>query len=354
MKLIYPILTFLISFSLFSQAQTEKSYQIRTIAFYNLENLFDTINNPDTFDDDRTPTGKDHYTSQIYGDKIEKLSKVIAEIGTEQAKIPPVILGVVEVENHNVLKDIAANKSLEKYRYEIIHYNSPDRRGVDVAFMYQPKYFKPSSHEAFELRLWGSDGKRIYTRDQLLVSGYLDGELIHIIVNHWPSRRGGEKRSSPLREKAAQLTQKIITNLRAQDTEAKIIVMGDFNDDPINRSIKKGLDSQSDEEKTTATQLFNPFENMYKKGMSTLGYRDNVNLFDQILISKTLLKNNKQHLYKNYTFYKAHIYNPPYLTNQKGRYKGYPFRSYAGGNYTGGYSDHYPVNIFLIREMPNQ
>ncbi|WP_196891278.1 endonuclease/exonuclease/phosphatase family protein [Aureivirga marina] len=342
------VITCLISLQGFGQ-KNGKKYTIRTVAFYNLENLFDTINNPTTYDDDRTPTGKDHYTSKVYWDKIDKLSKVISEIGREKAKNSPVLLGVAEIENKEVLEDLANSKRLKRKNYGVIHFDSPDRRGVDVALLYQKKYFSPVDYKNYELKLWGDDGRRIYTRDQLLVKGYLDDELVYVIVNHWPSRRGGEKRSSPLREKAAALTKKIIDEIYEDEEDAKIMIMGDFNDDPNNKSIKNVLGAQKSKKVDDEEDLYNPFYKMYEQGMSTLGYRDNINLFDQIIISGSLIPEGKD--FDDYSFYKAGIFNPSYLTNSKGRYKGYPFRSYSFNNYTGGYSDHYPVYVYLIKEI---
>ncbi|WP_196885683.1 endonuclease/exonuclease/phosphatase family protein [Aureivirga sp. CE67] len=336
-----------VSIQVFGQ-KSGKKYSIRTVAFYNLENLFDTINNPDTYDDDRTPTGKDQYTSKVYWDKIDNLAQVISEIGTDKDKNGPVILGVSELETEGVLQDLVNNERIKKKNYGIIHFDSPDKRGVDVALLYQKKYFSPVDYKSYELKLWSDNGRRIYTRDQLMVKGYLDDELVYVIVNHWPSRRGGEKRSSPLREKAAALTKKIVDEILEEDDDAKIMIMGDFNDDPTNKSIKDILDAKRSKN-VEDEELYNPFYNMFESGMSSLGYRDNINLFDQIIISGELLTDDKD--YDDYKFYEAHIFNPSYLTNSKGRYKGYPFRSYSNNQYTGGYSDHYPVYIYLIREM---
>jgi len=322
-------------------------YKIRTIAFYNVENLFDTINNPNTFDDDYTRKGKNNYTSKIYWDKIEKLSTVISQIGFNKTNTSPALIGLAEIENRFVLQDLINAKKLKNKQYQIIHFDSPDVRGIDVALLYQEKYFTPISQEKFEVKLWEASGKRIYTRDILLVSGILDSELIHIIVNHWPSRRGGQIKSNPKREKAAYITQKIINKINLENENAKIIVMGDFNDDPTDKSIKIGLKASAELELIPNT-LYNPMEKMYKNGLNTLGYRDGLNLFDQILMSDDCISLDKNYIF--FKFYKAGIFNPNYIITQKGRYKGYPFRSFQYNNYTGGYSDHYPVYIYLIKK----
>ena len=252
-----------------------KQYDIRTIAFYNVENLFDTINDPRKFDDDRTPEGKDKYTSKVYWDKIDKLSKVIADIGFDDTKTSPALIGVSEVENQQVLEDLIASEKLKNSYYGIIHYDSPDERGIDVALLYQKRYFKPINQSSYPLYIYNENGKRDYTRDQLLVSGLLDGELIHVIVNHWPSRSGGEA------------NKRIIDSLQAIDKNARIITMGDLNDDPTNISIRDVLKAEG---KKTAvkrpTGLYNPMDDMHRRGLNTLAYRDGLNLFDQIIFTQ--------------------------------------------------------------------
>ena len=331
----------------FSFSQTEKEYKINTVAFYNLENLFDYEDDPITFDDDRTPEGKDHWTQEIYEAKLANMAKVIAEIGADVTGTSPALIGVCEVENRRVLEDLLNQEPLVKQDYGIVHFDSPDRRGIDVALLYKKKLFTPTHYKAQKLLIFDDQdrSKRVYTRDQLLVSGMLDGEKISIIVNHWPSRSGGEERSRPKRIKAAQLNKKIIDSLFSEDPYAKIITMGDFNDDPVNPSVKEILKTKSEREDVNLKELYNPMENMYKKGMGTLAYRDAWNLFDQIIMSTELAKKD----FSSYRFYKAGIYNKNYLANPRGRYKGYPFRSFANG-YTGGYSDHFPVYVYLIKE----
>ena len=342
-SLVLSILYLTVSFG-----QNSKTYKVNTIAFYNLENLFDTENDPITFDDDRTPEGKDHWTKEIYQDKLKNMARVIAEIGADVSGTTPAIIGVCEVENRTVLEDLVNQKPLIKKDYGIIHFNSPDRRGIDVALLYKKKLFTPTSYKAKELLIYDDNdkSKRVFTRDQLIVSGILDGDKINLIVNHWPSRRGGEKRSRSKRIKAAKLNRQIIDSLFSEDPYAKIITMGDFNDDPTSPSIKKYLKAQQKKEGLSIKELYNPMEDIAKKGLGSLAYRDNWNLFDQIIISTELTKKE----FSSYRFYKAGIYNKTYLVNAHGRYKGYPYRSYADGGYTGGYSDHFPVYIYLIKE----
>lgn len=335
------ILSFHVSFS------QKKSYKIHTVAFYNLENLFDTINDPNKNDEASPMFEIKNDRTQIYHQKLKNLAKVISQIGTEKTNTLPTLLGVAEIENRAVLEDLIETEVLKKKNYGIIHYDAPDLRGIDVALLYNKDEFIPMHHLSYELKLWSDKGYRIHTRDQLVVSGYLENELIHILVNHWPSRRGGEKRSRPLREKAAFLNKKICDSVYKKHPKSKIIIMGDLNDNPTNSSLKEVLRTETNLKKVNDTILFNPYEILYKKGYSTLGYRDNIHLFDQIILNGKFISTN----FESLSFYKANIFNPEYLTVQTGKYKGYPFRSFSYGTFTNGYSDHYPVYIYLLKKI---
>ena len=333
---------------LFLNKIQSQEVHLHTIAFYNLENLFDTENDPLTYDDDRTPDGKDHWTEEIYQDKLKNMAKVMAEIGAEVSGSAPTIIGVCETENRKVLEDLVNQETLVEQDYGIIQFDSPDRRGIDVALLYKKKLFTPTHYKAKELLIYDDNdkSKRVFTRDQLVVSGMLDGEKIHLIVNHWPSRSGGEKRSRSKRIKAAKLNRQIIDSIFSDDPYAKIITMGDFNDDPTNPSVKDHLNAKRKTSELAIKELYNPMEDLAKQGYGSLAYRDSWNLFDQIIISTELTKKD----FSSYRFYQAGIYNKTYLVNAHGRYKGYPYRSFASGSYTGGYSDHFPVYIYLVKE----
>jgi len=326
----------------------DKKYKVHTIAFYNLENLFDTIRDPNINDQEYTPEGKNSWTSQKYNQKLANLSRVISEIGVnEQQKEPPTILGVAEVENKTVLEDLINQPKLVQKGYAIVHCDSPDRRGIDVALLFRKKDFTVNSFKSIPLYIKSVDGKRVYTRDQLLVSGFLDGEEMHFIVNHWPSRSGGEKKSSPYREAAGTLNKKIIDSLLKINPKAKVMTMGDFNDGPYNKSIKQSLKAQDKKEKTSLQRVFNPFEELSKKGLGTIAYRDAWDLFDQIIITGAFLDTNDKD-YSTYKYWKAGIFNRPYLVQQTGQYKGYPLRN---ANNQVGYSDHFPVYLYIIKEV---
>lgn len=329
---------------LFAQSN---SFSIRTIAFYNVENLFDTINDPLTFDDSRTPDGKDHWNTERYAHKIDHLARVISEIGKERSSNPPDILGIAEIENIYVIKDLVNHPSLNPYSYHIIHRDSPDRRGIDVALLFKKDVFIPVDFKNYRLLLKDEFEQRIYTRDQLLVSGLLDGEMFYFIINHWPSRRGGEQKSRNKRLKAAALNKRIIDSIQRIDSLARIISMGDFNDDPTDPSFKRILKTRKVNETETSIDLINPMETLFDKGFGSLAYGDSWNLFDQFYFSASLLKQNTNSFY----FWKTQIFNPGYLTITEGKYKGYPYRTYAGGVYAGGYSDHFPVYMYLIKPV---
>jgi len=326
----------------------DKKFKIHTVAFYNLENLFDTINDPSKFDEYSPMMELKANRDVAYKQKISNMARVISEIGKDVTHNTPAILGVSEVENKTVLEDLVNDYALLKKDYGIVHYDSPDVRGIDVALLYQKSLFTPTSTSSHTLKIYDDkDQKRVYTRDQLLVSGKLEDDLIHIIVNHWPSRRGGEQRSRSKRVAAAKLTKRLIDSLQSINPYAKVVVMGDLNDNPNNTSVKSILKAKNEKRKVGLKGIYNPFMNYYKNGLGTTAYRDAWSLFDQIMITKPLLEKE----YSSFKFYKAGIFNKRYLIHNKGTYKGYPFRSWSDGGFSNGFSDHFPVYLFLIKEI---
>ena len=346
-KLHIPLLFALFFIGISTYCQHSR-YVIRTVAFYNVENLFDTIDDPDTIDEDFTRDGKNNYTAANYHHKIENIASVLEKLGADLSNSSPALIGLAEIENFRVLDDLIKSESLRDQQYQIIHFDSPDRRGIDVALLYRQELFSPIHQEKIELKLWDEKGERIYTRDLLWVSGIMDDEVIHVLVNHWPSRRGGRERSEPKRMKAAFMVRKIIGRIYADQPHAKVVIMGDFNDDPINKSIKEGLLQSTERSEKEGMQLFNPMEGMFKKGLNTLAYRDGLNLFDQVIVSNSLLGDGQS--YEGLSFFKAGIYNPAFLTTQTGKYKGYPYRSFENNRYAGGFSDHFPVYVYLVKQ----
>jgi len=335
--------------SLNTVAQEKRNFKIHTIAFYNVENLFDTINDINKNDEASPIMEMKFNRSEIYKKKVKNMASVIADIGSDLVNKSPSIVGLSEVENRNVIEDLLNNKHLLNKNYDIVHYDSPDERGIDVGLIYNKDVFKVNSTKSHELIIYDNNSsKRNYTRDQLVVSGLLDNELIHVIVNHWPSRSGGEERSRAGRMAAAELNKKIIDSLQNKYKNAKIITMGDFNDDPHDDSMKKILNAKKYIEDVKTNGIYNPMEVILSdQGIGSNAYRDVWQLFDQILVTEPFL--NKK--YDSYQFYKAGIFNKSYLINKAGRYKGYPFRSFSWGSFTGGYSDHLPPYIYLIKEI---
>ena len=323
---------------MFSKFLRKKTAQeVLTIAFYNLENLFDTKNDPHTFDDDFTPNGKKKWSYKRYRNKIRKLAQVISQIGIEKSAYGPAIVGIVEVENHHVLNDLTRHKSLINEYYGIVHHDSPDERGIDVALLYKKELFELLNSETFALYLEGTNGERDYTRDVLLVTGNLKGERIHILVNHWPSRRAGLEETEEKRINAAKLNSSIVKSIVMDEPDAKIVVMGDFNDDPHSNSIKNHL---------VTPQFFNPMERLLANGKGSLKHKTNWHLFDQIIFSKNFLdQKHGQHSFKY-----AEIFDRSFIKSYQGKHKGNPFRTYFGRWYNGGFSDHFPVYVYLEKQ----
>jgi hypothetical protein len=362
-KLFSLIFLFLLASAASAQ---QKKFSVHTIAFYNFENLFDTINNANN-DEEWLPDGAQNWTSQKYRKKLGNLARVLSEIGSTENKNAPTLIGGCEIENRGVLEDLVKEPKLAVHDYGIVHFDSPDKRGIDVAFLYQKKHFKPTSYANIPLLIYRKEskknekdketeedkadkdkievaaGERVYTRDVLLVTGFLDGEEVNVLVNHWPSRSGGEKKSSPFREEAGRLNRKIMDSIYKINPNAKIISMGDLNDGSYNKSVKEGIGAKLKKSEVEPFGIYNPFEQMAKEGHASLFYRDAGDIFDQIMVSEELIKTD----YSSYRYWKAGIYNKPYMITTTGQYKGYPLRH--GANEIG-FSDHFPVYIYLIKE----
>jgi hypothetical protein len=319
-------------------------FQVSCVAFYNLENLFDTINNINVNDEEYTPDGPMKWGTMKYTAKLQHMSYAISQIGLEYSPQGIALIGVSEIENRGVLEDLVKQPDLAKRSYQIVHYDGPDRRGVDVGLLYNPKLFIVTNSKSYRLHTADTTFR---TRDQLMVSGYLQGEKVHVIVNHWPSRTGGEEISRPKRNAAAALTRSIADSLFSADPKAKIIIMGDLNDDPFNESCATILGAKKDLNELKDGQLYNTLWKTLDKGIGSLAYADQWNLFDQIIVSSEIAHSDPSKL----KLWKAEVFNKPFLTQQEGRYKGTPFRTHSGGAWTNGYSDHYPTLIYLVKEV---
>ncbi len=331
-----------VAIQLFSQT---KKYPI---VFYNLENLFDTIKSPNVIDDDFTPKGSYAWNTPKYQKKIANIDEVFYKLAST-ARTFPIIIGVSEIENRNVLEDIVSAPKIGKANYQIVHYDSPDARGIDVALLYRPDVFKYEGSKP--LRVFISDSSNFKTRDVLMTWGTIENEKFYFFVCHWPSRRGG--RSDLFRCAAAQTAKDAIDSVTKLDPSSNIILMGDLNDDPVDKSIYEVLGAKGKIDKNArAGELFNPFYDMFKAGYGSLGYQDSWNIFDNIVVNSNLVNQSKGKLtlYKpDYNKYWGNIFNQPFLTNQSGQYKNYPFRTYVGTNFQGGYSDHFPVFIYIVK-----
>ena len=305
------------------------------IGFYNLENLFDTVDDPRSLDDDFTETSDKNWNEKRFRKKVKKLGQVISNMGYEEIKFPPVLLGVAEVENSDVLDALVGSKFLHKKEYGYVHFDSPDERGIDTALLYRKEYFSVIKQEAHTVYLTDERGMRDYTRDILYVYGELENQPLHILVNHWPSRRRGADETKHKRKEAADRNLEILSTIYAEDPHAKVVIMGDFNDDPHSESVKKLVN----------TEMYNPMEVLLTKYQGTLSYRDTWYLFDQIIISHNFLQGHNN----PFRFKMAKIFDPAEIKEYKGKYKGLPFRTYSGKKHLGGYSDHFPVyTIFSI------
>lgn len=314
-------------------ADAQKSF---TVGFYNVENLFDTIDQKRVDDADFTPEGKLKWNSERYFTKLDHLSRVISELGQSNG---PDVLGMAEVENAGVLKDLSNMPLLKTEGYNIVHFESPDERGIDVALLFKSKSFKLVAAE--KIRISFPDDPKDKTRDILLVSLLKDKkDTIYFMVNHFPSRKGGTEISEPKRIYVAQQARKAVDSLLKQNYQAKIILMGDFNDEPQDRSIREALRCQYKKNEVSWDELYNPMMDLKEKGMGTIMYRRNYELIDQFMLSAAFLsENSKMHYIMN----SATIYMPEYLVEQTEAYKGSPLRTYGGQKYLGGYSDHFPV-----------
>lgn len=340
------ILVVIILFSKGIKKCTSQEINGTVVAFYNIENLFDTINTPGIRDGEFTPDGAKKWNSERYWEKIENLAVVLSKIGTREGFEYPAVIGLCEMENINVLEDLISNENIKDANYKIVHYDSPDLRGIDVALLYRPDLFQLVSSRSVPLMLTMEDGTRLYTRDQLVVTGNLDGEKIHFIVNHWPSRYGGEEVSRNNRNEAAKVTRAIIDSIAEVEPNAKVIMMGDLNDDPINESVVMYLNAVGDINKLKIGELFNASEMLFKQGKGTLKYRGKWNMFDQMILTPTLINDSTG----GYKFHSFHIFDDALVIEQEGRYRGTPLRSYVGRKYLGGYSDHLAVYLLLIKE----
>ncbi len=308
------------------------------VVFYNVENLFDTIIDPEKQDDDFSPSGKYTWNTARYYEKCDRLAEVIA-MGGKDGELPAIV-GLCEVENEAVLRDLVQREPLRKGKYEIIHFPSLDVRGIDVALLYRPKIFTPEHVETFFVNL--GSAKRP-TRDILYVQGMLKGNLaIHLFVNHWPSRYGGQEKSEPNRMAAAEILRTAVDEIISEDPNAAVLVMGDFNDYPSNRSLREALGAKGPEETGLLVNLMDASA-LDQRG--TYNYRGEWGFLDQFIVSRSMHEGGlvmvKPGSAQAYASEEMLFIDPKYGDEK-------PFRSYFAGQYQGGYSDHLPIRLTLL------
>jgi predicted extracellular nuclease len=330
------LIVILFTFSCRGNAQKDIVHHA-VVAFYNLENLFDTIDDPAIDDAEFLPDGANKWTTERYNAKLSNMARAIAEIGSDMVTGGPVIIGLAEVENLGVIQDLVHTSPLKELGYQIVHYDSPDERGIDVALLYKPSHFEVINSTSNRLVISGEPD--FYTRNQLVVSGKLDGEQINVIVNHWPSRRSGPE----YRAEAAKLCRHLSDSITGKYKNAKNIIMGDLNDDPADSSVLVVLGAKGIRETVKKGDLFNPMWQLHHDGNGSLTYKGNWNLFDQLIVSEPLISAKG----KGWKYDKAAICKSKYLFEQDGKYAGNPLRTFVGSKYLGGYSDHLPTFLIL-------
>ncbi len=336
-----PLVALIVMFSALVAEADGKRMRVYGVMFYNLENLFDTINNNGKYDHEFSPEGKNRWDGKRYKQKIHNMAYAISKLNTKTTPEGPALIGVSEVENKSVLMDLVSDPQIAARNYQVIHHDSPDRRGIDVSLLYNPKMFRPLRVSNHVLKIDSMPWFR--TRDQMCVVGLLGGKRVAVIVNHWPSRRGGTEQSYYLRKAAAELTREISDSLLKIDPNIGIIMMGDLNDSPYDKSLTEVIEAKKSIEETQPGQFFNPFYKLLDKGIGSYIYRGKWDLFDQIVVNYNLVNNPLTGL----RFLSARVCNEEFLKQPDGRYKGYPFRTFSEGAFIGGYSDHFPTEIFL-------
>lgn len=340
-KSILVFLFFAISLTVYAQTKPYK------IVFYNLENFFDTVNDPEVLDDEFTPEGPKKWTQDKYDKKLHNMERVFFDIAAIN-KDYPVVIGVSEVENRNVLEDIVAAPKLAPANYRIVHHDSPEARGVDVAFFYRADVFKFEGEKA--IRTIIPSLPNFKTRDILTMWGKIDGEDFLFMVGHWPSRLGGKEASEYKRIAVGEQMRSIADSVKQIRPDVKVVLMGDFNDDPTDPSITQGLGAKLKVKELQKGDYYAPYASMLKAGYGTLAYGDAWNIFDNIVVTENLVNDTTDKLKiqkaPGSKFY-GNIFKRHYMVQKEGQYKGYPLRTYVGNNFQGGYSDHFPVYIYI-------
>jgi endonuclease/exonuclease/phosphatase family metal-dependent hydrolase len=322
----------------------QKSFVGYAIGFYNQENLFDTCHDEGKNDYEYLPAKG--WNGLKYSNKLKNMAQVLSEMGTDVIPVGCAAIGLAEVENDNVLKDLVAQPALAKRGFNFVHIEGPDRRGIDCALLYNPQLFQVRNVKLVPYVQELKKDSAFYTRGFLTVSGTLANEHVAIIVCHLPSRFS----ASFYRESGARQIKVVKDSLLREDPTCKVIVMGDMNDDPEDASMYKELAAKENINKVKADEMFNPWYNVHQSGTGTLSYQGAWNLFDQIILSPTLINQNGSKDYSTLKYWKNQIFRRDYMFQTEGKYKGSPKRTTAGGVWLNGYSDHLPTVVYLLKE----
>lgn len=333
----------------FLPASAQKKYSVYGVGFYNQENLFDTCHDEGKRDYDFLPTGSYKWNAMKYNHKLNNMSRALADMGTDVLpNIGCAIIGLAEVENSKALDDLVAQPALSARNYQYVHIEGPDRRGIDCALLYNPSLFSVKNTRLVPYVQKLKKDSAFYTRGFLTVSGSLADEHIAVIVCHLPSRFS----ESFYRELGAEQVKAIKDSLLNDDPNCKVFVMGDMNDDPIDKSMAGILRGKGNIKDVNQGDMYNPWYNiLVKEGVGTLLYQGSWNLFDQILITPNLLNKDDKKDFSSLKFWKNQIFKRDYLFQTEGKYKGSPKRTTAGGVWLDGYSDHLPVVVYLVKEQ---
>ena len=350
MKRTLLLFAVLLTISISANAQ-EKKFLAYGIGFYNLENLFDITHDEGKNDQEFLPDGGNKWGELKYSHKLRNMARALADMGTDRLPgIGCAAIGVSEVENAHCLSDLCEQEPLKARNFKFVHIEGPDKRGVDCALLYNPALFtvRSAKHVPYVYEKKKDIEEDRQTRGFLTVSGTLAGEHVTIIVNHLPSRFSG----SYYRELGAKQLNALKEELLAEDPNCKIFIMGDMNDDPTNKSMKKILKGKPEIKKVGDDDMYNPWYNiLVKEGKGTLMYNGAWNLFDQILMTPNVLNRDGVKDYSTLKFFDKQVCRMPYLFQQEGKYKGSPLRTHAGGVWLDGYSDHLPVVVYLAKEQ---
>ncbi len=316
-----------------------------SVAFYNVENLFDTIDNPQTRDNDHLPTSKIPWNTKRYEHKLNNLSKVMSAINGQGF---PTVFGLAEVENRQVVEDLIKTGKLKNAGYKILHKDSPDERGIDVAMLYQPAIYQPVKTRFIQLQFPSEPANP--TRDILYSKGLLYGkDTIHIFINHWVSRYGGRQKTAALRRFTGHLLRLMADSIFNVDPNANILIMGDLNDNPTDKSLVISLGAKVPEQPFAKKQLYNLALKPFKSGIGSLYYKG-WNLFDQVIVSTAIVggyNGVKTNSFKEEVFKKSWML---YHTKEG---LSLPNRT-AGKYYYGGYSDHLPIIVRMKVDLSGE